>query len=181
MPVEPEVNIEETEEGWPLCEKRIKHGTFSYRGLISLDILLRLIYYRTDDTYKIMRACGREILALSIDLLRDLVTGCVRCGDKNKFRRVRYLKGSGIAIFVGTAPTLDSKYEKQSKEHKLVQKSRPDYNVNEERTMKLTKTNKYERRLKLKGLRIIKFFHKNYFSDNRNCTKNQLLWKDFDV
>jgi hypothetical protein len=105
----------------------------------------------------------------------------VRCGDKNKIRRVRYLKGRGIAIFVGTAPTLESKYEKQSKEHELVQKSRPGYNQNGERTMKLTKTNKYERRLKLKNVQIIKFFHKNYVSDNRNCTRNQLLWKDFDV
>lgn len=46
----------------------------------------------------------------------------------------------------------------------------------------MTKTNKYERRLKLKGVEIIKtLFTKNYVSDNRNCTKNQLLWKDFDV
>jgi hypothetical protein len=88
----------------------------------------------------------------------------MRCGDKNKIRRVRYLKGRGIAIFVGTAPILESKYEKQSKEHELVQKSRPGYNQNEERTMKLTKTNKYERRLKLKGVKIIKIFsQKNRF------------------
>jgi len=69
-----------------------------------------------------MRACGREILALSIVLLRDVVTGCVRCGDKNKTRRVRYFEGGGNAIFVGTAPTLDRKFEKHSKEHGSVQK-----------------------------------------------------------
>jgi hypothetical protein len=108
LPVKPEVNIEEPEEGWPLCEKRFKHGTFRYRGLTSLDTLLRLIYCRTDATFKITRACGGEILALSIDFLRDVITGCVRCGDKNKIRRVRYLEGGGNALFVGTAPTLDS-------------------------------------------------------------------------
>jgi len=90
-----------------------------------------------------MRACDREILALSIDLLRDVVTGCVRWGDKNKIRTVKYLEGGGNAIFVRTTPTLDSKFEKQSKEHKLFQKRSPDYNQNEKRTMKLTKTNKY--------------------------------------
>jgi hypothetical protein len=93
-----------------LCEKRIKHGTFKYRGLASLDILLRPIYFRTDATYKFMQACGREFLALSIDLLRDVFTGCVRCGDKNKIRRVSYLEGGGNAIFVGTAPTLERKF-----------------------------------------------------------------------
>jgi hypothetical protein len=46
------------------------------------------------------------------------------------------------AIFLGTAPTLESKFEKQSKEHEWVQKSSSDYSRNDKRTMKLTKTNK---------------------------------------
>lgn len=73
-----------------------------------------------------MRACGREILALTIDLLRDVVTGCVRCGDKNKVQRVRYLEGGGNAIFINTAPKLDRKFEKGSKEYEFVQKCSPD-------------------------------------------------------
>jgi len=99
-----------------------------------------------------MRACGREVLIISIDLLRDVVIGCVRFGDKNKIRSVRYLEGGGNVIFVGTAPTLGRKFWKQFKEHELVHKSSPDNNQNEKRTVKLTKTKKYERRLKLKDV-----------------------------
>ena len=92
------------------------------------------------------------------------------------------MEGGGNTIFVGTAPILDRKFEKDSKEHELVQKSSRDNNQNEKRTAKLTKTKKYDRRLKLKDLRIIKILlTKNYVSNNRNCTKSQLLWKDFDV
>jgi hypothetical protein len=69
----------------------------------------------------------------------------VRCGDKNKIRRVRYLEGGGNAIFVGTALILDREFEEESKEHELVQKSIRDYNnKNEKRTVKLTKTNMKE-------------------------------------
>jgi len=69
----------------------------------------------------------------------------VRCGDKNKIRSFKYLEGGVNAIFVGTAPTLDRKFEKQSKEHELVQKSSPDNNQNEKRMVKLAKTDKSER------------------------------------
>jgi hypothetical protein len=67
-----------------------------------------------------MRACGIEILALSIGLLRDFFAGCVKCGDKNEIRRIGDLEGGGNAIFVGIAPTLDRQFEKQSKEHESV-------------------------------------------------------------
>lgn len=60
------------------------------------------------------------------------------------------MEGGDNAIFVGNAPTLARKSEKQSKE--LVQKSSPDNKQNEKRTVKLIKTNKCERRLKLKGV-----------------------------
>jgi hypothetical protein len=50
----------------------------------------------------------------------------VRCGDKNKVQRVRYLEGGGNAIFINTAPKLDRKFEKGSKEYEFVQKCSPD-------------------------------------------------------
>ena len=120
MPVESEINVVEPEEGWPLFGTRFKHGTPRYRRVTSRDLMLRLMYCRIDATYDIMRACGREILALSIDLLRDVFTGCVRCGDKNEIRKVRDFEGDGNAMFVGIASTLDRKFEKQSKEHESV-------------------------------------------------------------
>lgn len=84
--IESEVNVEQTRE-----RTRLKHGTARYRRVTSFDVMLRLIYCKNDVTYEIMQSCGREILALSIDLLRDVVTGFVRCGDKNETRRIKDL------------------------------------------------------------------------------------------
>jgi hypothetical protein len=54
------------------------------------------------------------------------------------------LEEAGNAIFVGTTPILDRKFEKQSKEHELVQNSSRNINQNEKRTVKMTKTNMKE-------------------------------------
>jgi hypothetical protein len=128
LPVESEVNVEQTRG-----RTRLKHGTARYKGVTSLDVMLRLIYCKNDVTCEIMRAGGREILALSIDLLRDVVTGFVRCGVKNESRSTGDLERGGKATFVSTAPKLDGKFEKQSEEHELVKKGSPYNNQNEKR------------------------------------------------